>query len=219
MLLRKKHLRVACQVWKMLLASKFRQTTSSLKICCKFVVYKFCKKKKKKKNCQHLVLDLENVTLVWHSFIYKLFIAAVLNLGYAYPWGYVRKSQGVRQTLKMTQNKYIWVDLLIWGARKDDKILIWGYAEHYNPDLGVRAYQKVENPWFIVKSRKNFRLIKYFRFPTLTNFSFLTLLLLITGLVWLPPPINQPIKFSFWPKSNFFLLRNGKSLEWKFVIL
>ncbi len=46
----------------------------------------------------------------------------------------------------MTQNKYIWVDLLIWGVRKDDKILIWGYAERYNPDLGVRAYQKVENP-------------------------------------------------------------------------
>ena len=140
MLLRKKHLRVACQVWKMLLASKFRQTTSSFKICCKFVVYKFCKKK----NCQNLALDLENVILVLHSFIYKL---------------------------------------------------------------------------FIVKSRKNFRLIKYFRFPTLTTFSFLTLLLLITGLMWLPPPINQPIKFSFWPKSNFFLLRNGKSLEWKFVIL
>jgi hypothetical protein len=50
----------------------------------------------------------------------------------------------------MTQNKYIWVDLLISGVRKDDKILIWGYAERYNPDLGVRAYQKVENPWSIV---------------------------------------------------------------------
>jgi hypothetical protein len=62
----------------------------------------------------------------------------------------VRKSQGVRQTLKMTQNKYIWVDLLISGVRKDDKILIWGYAERYNPDLGVRAYQKVENPCSIV---------------------------------------------------------------------
>jgi hypothetical protein len=40
---------------------------------------------------------------------------------------------------------YIWVELLIWGVRKGDKILIWGYAEDYNPDLGVREYQKVEN--------------------------------------------------------------------------
>jgi len=58
----------------------------------------------------------------------------------------VRSSQGVRQILKMTQNKYIWVDLLIWGVRKGDKILIRGYAERYNPDLGVREYQMVENP-------------------------------------------------------------------------
>jgi len=33
------------------------------------------------------------------------------------------------------------------GVRKGHTILIWGYAEGYNFDLGVRGYQKVENPW------------------------------------------------------------------------
>ena len=61
----------------------------------------------------------------------------------------MRSSQGVRKIKKKTtQNKYIWVELLIWGVREGDKILIWGYAEDYNPDLGVREYQKVENSWF-----------------------------------------------------------------------
>ena len=32
------------------------------------------------------------------------------------------------------------------GVRKRGPILIWGYAERYNFDLGVRKYQKVENP-------------------------------------------------------------------------
>jgi hypothetical protein len=31
------------------------------------------------------------------------------------------------------------------GVREGDTVLIWGYAEGYNPDLGVREYQKVEN--------------------------------------------------------------------------
>jgi hypothetical protein len=34
------------------------------------------------------------------------------------------------------------------GVRKRGPILIWGYAERYNFDLGVRKYQKVENPWY-----------------------------------------------------------------------
>jgi hypothetical protein len=29
-----------------------------------------------------------------------------------------------------------------------DTILTWGYAEGFNPDLGVREYQKVENPCY-----------------------------------------------------------------------
>jgi hypothetical protein len=33
------------------------------------------------------------------------------------------------------------------GVREEDKILIWGYTEGYNPDLGVPEYEKVENPW------------------------------------------------------------------------
>ncbi len=60
----------------------------------------------------------------------------------------MRSSQEVRQILKTTQNKYIWVELLIWGGggvHEGDTILIWGYAEGYNTDLGVREYQKVEN--------------------------------------------------------------------------
>jgi hypothetical protein len=32
------------------------------------------------------------------------------------------------------------------GVREGHIILIWGYAEWYNFDLGVRGYQKVENP-------------------------------------------------------------------------
>ena len=52
--------------------------------------------------------------------------------------------------LKTSQNKYIWVELLVWGVHKGDTTLIWGYAESYNSDLGVREYQKVENPWTTV---------------------------------------------------------------------
>ncbi len=33
------------------------------------------------------------------------------------------------------------------GVREGHTILIWGYAEGFNFDLGVRGYQKVENPW------------------------------------------------------------------------
>ncbi len=37
------------------------------------------------------------------------------------------------------------------GVRKRGPIIIWGYAERYNFDLGVRKYQKVENPCFKIK--------------------------------------------------------------------
>jgi hypothetical protein len=33
------------------------------------------------------------------------------------------------------------------GVCEGHIILIWGYAEGYSFDLGVRRYQKVENPW------------------------------------------------------------------------
>ena len=39
--------------------------------------------------------------------------------------------------------KLIWVEFLFGGTRRG-----WGYAEGYNFDLGVREYQKVENPCY-----------------------------------------------------------------------
>ena len=42
--------------------------------------------------------------------------------------------------------KLIWVEFFYLGVRKEDTSLIWGYAEGYYLDLGVRKYQKVENP-------------------------------------------------------------------------
>jgi hypothetical protein len=48
--------------------------------------------------------------------------------------GVREKLTGVRQILKTTQNKFIKVEYLIWGVREGGTILIWGYAEGYNPD-------------------------------------------------------------------------------------
>jgi hypothetical protein len=52
--------------------------------------------------------------------------------------GYASSSQGACKIVKTTQKKTIWVEFLIRG-----------YAERNNFDLGVRKYQKVENPCFI----------------------------------------------------------------------
>ncbi len=41
------------------------------------------------------------------------------------------------------------------GVRKGDKIMIRGYVEGYNPDLGVREYQKVENPLALEHKKVN----------------------------------------------------------------
>jgi hypothetical protein len=35
---------------------------------------------------------------------------------------------------------------LLFGGTQRGATLIWGYTEGYNFDLGVRKYQKVENP-------------------------------------------------------------------------
>ncbi len=37
--------------------------------------------------------------------------------------------------------------ILDLGVRKRGTVLIWGYADGCNFDLGAREYQKVENPW------------------------------------------------------------------------
>jgi hypothetical protein len=41
------------------------------------------------------------------------------------------------------------------GVCKRGLILIWEYAEGNNFDLGVRKYQKVENPWCIGSNRSS----------------------------------------------------------------
>jgi len=53
-----------------------------------------------------------------------------------------------------TEMKLIWVEYFIWGVRKGDTSLIWRYPEGYNFDLGVREYQKIENPCFTGLKKK-----------------------------------------------------------------
>jgi hypothetical protein len=66
--------------------------------------------------------------------------------GVRVPLGVHEKLTGGTPNKKTLKNMFIWVGLLIWGVCEGDTVLIWGYAEGYNPDLGVREYQKVENP-------------------------------------------------------------------------
>jgi hypothetical protein len=54
-----------------------------------------------------------------------------------------RAHRGMENSKSPTQMKLIWVEFFIWGYAKE-----MGYAEGYNFDLGVREYQKVENPCF-----------------------------------------------------------------------
>ncbi len=63
-------------------------------------------------------------------------------------------SQGVRNQFRGDQQNYKkhlkedYMGIIFdQGVRKRGPILIWGYPERYNFDLGVRKYQKVENPW------------------------------------------------------------------------
>ncbi len=60
---------------------------------------------------------------------------------------------GVRK-VKKTLMKLIWEEFLFGGMRRRYNSDLgvcrgaqWGYPEGHNFDLGVREYQKVENPW------------------------------------------------------------------------
>jgi hypothetical protein len=66
---------------------------------------------------------------------------AVLNLGY------VRSPQGYTKFKKPPPNEAHLGRIFYLEVHKGDTILIWGYAEWYNFDLGVCKYQKIENPW------------------------------------------------------------------------
>jgi hypothetical protein len=68
-------------------------------------------------------------------------ITGVLNLGYA------RSLQGYVKLKKKHANEANFGIIFYLGVREGDTSLIWGYAEVYNFDLGVREYHKVENPW------------------------------------------------------------------------
>jgi hypothetical protein len=59
----------------------------------------------------------------------------------------VRRSKGVCEIKKKRSKEDLLGTILDLGVREGHTILIWGYAEGYNFDLGVRGYQKVENPW------------------------------------------------------------------------
>jgi hypothetical protein len=58
----------------------------------------------------------------------------------------VRSSQGVRKIKKKNSKEALLGRIFDLGVREEHTILVWGYAEVYDFDFGVRGYQKVENP-------------------------------------------------------------------------
>ena len=62
--------------------------------------------------------------------------------------GYATSSEGISKIIKKHLKEDYMGIMFDHGVRKRGPILIWGYAERYNFDLGVRKYQKVENPCF-----------------------------------------------------------------------
>jgi hypothetical protein len=73
--------------------------------------------------------------------------AEVLNLGYVRRLqGVCKEPTGVRKIQKNHPNEAYLGRIFNLGVCEGDTILIWGYAEGYNFDLGVREYQKIENP-------------------------------------------------------------------------
>jgi hypothetical protein len=105
-------------------------------------------------------------------------------MGYAYPWGYASRSQGVRK-------KTIWVEFLIWGYTKGvqflfggtqrGRILIWGTQRG---TISIRGYAST----------------KRLRTPDLDT----CVQLQTSSFLQSHPPIIQPFKFYFiqWPLLN-----------------
>jgi hypothetical protein len=60
--------------------------------------------------------------------------------------GYATNSEGISKIIKNHLKEDYMGIMFDQGVRKRGPILIWGYTERYNFDLGVRKYQKVENP-------------------------------------------------------------------------
>ncbi len=71
------------------------------------------------------------------------------------------KLTGGISNLKKMHSKQIYLGgIFDLGVHEGDTILIWGYADGFNPNLEVRVYQKVENPWvgyivFMIISKPN----------------------------------------------------------------
>ncbi len=74
------------------------------------------------------------------------------QLGVRVPLGVREKLTGGTPNFKNNSKQVYLGRIIDLGVRKGGTILIWGYTEGYNPDLGVHEYQKVENPWNISKS-------------------------------------------------------------------
>ncbi len=66
--------------------------------------------------------------------------------GVRVPLGVLEKVTGGMQNLKKCSKEAFLGRIFDLGVREGHIIIIWGYAEGYSFDLGVRGYQKVENP-------------------------------------------------------------------------
>jgi len=60
--------------------------------------------------------------------------------------GYVKSPQGYATIKKPHSNEAYLGRIFYLGIHEWDTLLIWGFAEGYNLDLGVPEYQKFENP-------------------------------------------------------------------------
>jgi hypothetical protein len=70
--------------------------------------------------------------------------------GVRVPLGVLEKVTGGTRNIKKCSKEAFMGRFFYLGVREGHIILIWGYTEGYNFDLGVRGYQKDENPWYTV---------------------------------------------------------------------